>query len=87
MYLHFGHNYSEMEKENKLVFRNYIIYLPKKPKNMKWDENKTLHWIMRWGWMRWKWNPAFNNDDGKKTIQKTIYKTLLTKIIYIKKNK
>ena len=21
---------------------------------------------MRWGWMRWKWNLAFNNDDGKK---------------------
>ena len=23
--------------------------------------------------MRWKRNPAFNNDDGKKTVQKTIY--------------
>ena len=23
--------------------------------------------------MRWKWNLAFNNDDGKKTVQKTIY--------------
>ena len=33
---------------------------------MKWDENETLHWIMIWGWMRWKWNLAFNNDDGKK---------------------
>ena len=30
---------------------------------MKWDENKALHWIMRWGWMRWKQNLAFNNDD------------------------
>ena len=37
--------------------------------------------------MRWKRNLAFNNDDGKKTIQKTIYKKLFTKIIYIKKNK
>ena len=36
---------------------------------------------------RWKQNLAFNNDDGKKTIQKTIYKTLFTKIIYIRKNK
>ena len=23
---------------------------------MKWDENKTLHQIMRRGWMRWKWS-------------------------------
>ena len=23
--------------------------------------------------MRWKWNLAFNNDYGKKTVQKTIY--------------
>ena len=37
---------------------------------------------MRWGWMRWKQNLAFNNDDSKKTTQK-----LFTKIIYIKKNK
>ena len=27
MYLHFGHIHSEMGKENKLIFRNYIIYL------------------------------------------------------------
>ena len=27
MYPHFGGLYSEMEKENKLAFRNYIIYL------------------------------------------------------------
>ena len=35
MYLHFGCIYSEMGKENKLAFRNYIIYLhlrKKKPK-------------------------------------------------------
>ena len=75
MYPHFGHIYSEMGKENKLAFRNYIIYLhlhlfttKKNPKKMKWDENETLHWIMRWGWMRWKWNLAFNNDDGKKKL-------------------
>ena len=49
------------------------IYNKKPPKRMKWDENETLHWIMIWGWMRWKQNLAFNNDDGKKTVQKTIY--------------
>ena len=27
MYPHFGHNHSEMGKENKLTFRIYIIYL------------------------------------------------------------
>ena len=27
MYPHFGHLYSEIQKENKLAFRNYIIYL------------------------------------------------------------
>ena len=53
---------------------------------MKRDENETLHWIMRWGWMRWKQNLAFNNDDDKKNctenylhkknkwnVQETIY--------------
>ena len=33
---------------------------------MKRDENETLCWIMRWGWMTWKRSLAFNNDDGKK---------------------
>ena len=33
---------------------------------MKQDEKETLCWIMRWGWMTWKWSLAFNNDDGKK---------------------
>ena len=33
---------------------------------MKRDENETLCWIMRWGWITWKWSLAFNNDDGKK---------------------
>ena len=27
MYPHFGHIHSEMGKENKVAFRNYIIYL------------------------------------------------------------
>ena len=42
MYLHFGRIYPEMGKENKLAFRNYIIYLhlhlfttKKNPKKMK----------------------------------------------------
>ena len=46
-------------------------------RHMKWDENETLHWIMRWQWMRWKQNLPFNNDDGEKTIKKTIYKNYL----------
>ena len=50
MYPHFGHIHSEMGKENKLAFRNYIIYLniynKNPPKRMKWDENETLHLIM-----------------------------------------
>ena len=49
---------------------------------MKWDENEALHWIMRWGWMIWKQNFVFNNDDGKKTVKKNLQK-LFTK----KKNK
>ena len=52
-----------------------FIYKPKTKKEMKWDENEALHWIMRWGWMRWKWNLAFNNDDGKK-----LYKNYLQKL-------
>ena len=40
---------------------------------MKWDENETLCWIMRWGWMTWKQNLAFNNDDGKKLYNLKIY--------------
>ena len=47
---------------------------------MKQDENEALHWIMRWGWMIWKQNFAFNNDDGKKTVKK-IYKNYLQKKI------
>ena len=80
MYPHFGHIYSKIGKENKLAFRNYIIYLQTK-KRMTQDENETLHWIMRWGWMGWKWNLAFNNDDGKKNYTLENY---LQKIIYIK---
>ena len=49
---------------------------------MKQDENKTLHWIMRRGWTRWKWNLAFNNDDVKKNYTLENY---LQKIMYIKK--
>ena len=46
---------------------------------MKWDENETLCWIMRWGWMTWKQSLAFNNDDGK-----TLYKKN-NKQIYLQK--
>ena len=61
----------------------YFLYFLKKKKwnEMKWDENETLCWIMRWGWMTWKQSLAFNNDDGK-----TLYKKN-NKQIYLKKNK
>ena len=36
---------------------------------MKRYENETLCWIMIQGWVTWKWSLAFNNDDGKKTVQ------------------
>ena len=50
---------------------------------MKRDENETLCWIMRWGWMTRKRSLAFNNDDGK-----TLYKKTTTiKSIYTKKLK
>ena len=56
MYLHFGLNYSKMEKENKLVFRNYIIYLPKKPKKYetRWEQNLALNNEMRMNEMKMK---------------------------------
>ena len=76
MYPHFGRVYSEITSSHLEIISFIYIYIYlqlKKPKKMKWDENETLHWIMRWGWMRWKWNLAFNNDYGKKTVQKTIY--------------
>ena len=40
---------------------------------MKRDENETLCWIMRWGWMTWKRSLAFNNDDDKKLYNLKIY--------------
>ena len=49
---------------------------------MKWDENETLCWIMRWGWMTWKQSLAFNNGDGK-----TLYKKTKKQIYLQKKNK
>ena len=81
MYPHFGHIYSEMGKENKLACRNCIIYLFIPKKEIKQDGNEALYWKMRWEWMRWKQNLAFNNDDIKKTVQKTIYKNYLKKKI------
>ena len=46
---------------------------------MKRDENETLYWIMRWGWMTWKWSLAFNNDDGKTLYKKKQSTNLFTK--------
>ena len=47
---YFGHIHSEMGKENKLTFRNYIIYLDLQQPPPQKDE------------MRWKWNLALNNE-------------------------
>ena len=60
---------SNLQKENRRSHVKMYKFIFKKEK-MKWDENETLCWIMRWGWMTWKWSLAFNNDDGKK-----LYKT------------
>ena len=46
---------------------------------MKQDENETLCWIMRWGWMTWKQSLAFNNDDGKTLYKKKQSTNLFTK--------
>ena len=52
---------------NWIIF--YFIFLKRK-NEMKRDENETLCWIMRWGWMTWKRSLAFNNDDGKNCTKK-----------------
>ena len=49
---------------------------------MKQDENETLFWIMKWGWMTWKRSLAFNNDDGK-----TLYKKKPQTNLFTKRNK
>ena len=60
MYLHFGHTHSEMGKENKLTFRNYIIYLniynktPPKKDEMRWKQNLALNNEMRMNEMKMK---------------------------------
>ena len=63
------------EKKTSSHFESYhlFIFTINPPKRMKWDDNETLHWIMRWRWMGWKWNLAFNNDDGKKTVQRKLF--------------
>ena len=52
MYPHFGHIHSEIRKENKLAFRNYIIYLNIYNKNPPPQKDE----------MRWNWNLALNNE-------------------------
>ena len=70
-------NTTEGHMWNCIIF--YFFYFLKKKNEMKRDENKTLCWIMRWGWMTWKRSLAFNNDDGK-----TLYKKN-NKQIYLQK--
>ena len=75
---------SDIQKENRRShIKLYNILFFKKRKNeMKRDENETLCWILRWGWMTWKWSLAFNNDDGKKLYKakKSIYKKKKTSL-------
>ena len=69
MYLHFGHIYSEMGKENKLTCRNFIFIIYLQTKNKKWNE------------MRWKRNLALNKE--MRTIMmmvKKLYKNYLQKL-------
>ena len=59
MYLHFGHIHSEMGKENKIAFRNYIIYLniynkPPQKDEMRWKQNLALNNEMRMNEMKMK---------------------------------
>ena len=41
---------------------------------MKWEENEILCWVMKWGWVTWKWSLICNNDDNRKTVQKLFTK-------------
>ena len=80
------HIHSEIGKGNKFHISklyNLLIFAIKPPqKGWNDDENETLHWIMRWGWMRWKQNLALNNDDGKKLYIKYLHKKLNKKFHY-----
>ena len=80
---HFKSDICKDNRRSHVKLENFFFFFFKKKKwnEMRWDENKTLCWIMIWGWMTWKRSLAFNNDDGKnctkKTINKSIYKKKL----------
>ena len=63
-------NKTESHMWNCIIF--YFFYFLKKKKwnEMRWDENKTLCWIMILAWMTWKRSLAFNNDGGKNCTKK-----------------
>ena len=64
---------SDIRKHNRrshVKLHNILFF---KKEKMKWDENETLCWIMRWGWMTWKRSLTFNNDDDKKLYNLKIY--------------
>ena len=65
-FLHFKSDICKHNRRSHVKLHNIWSYSLKRKNRMKWDENKTLCWIMRWGWMTWKQNLAFSNDDGKK---------------------
>ena len=66
---------SDVKLHNILFFLFFI----KKKNEMKRDENETLCWIMRWGWMTWKRSLAFNNEDGKNCTKKNNQQIYLQK--------
>ena len=63
---HFKSDICKHNRRSHVKLHNILFYFLKRKNEMKWDENGTLCWIMRWGWMTWKRSLAFNNDDGKK---------------------
>ena len=71
-----SHSFWNGKRKQAHIWKSYhllIFTIKIPPKGWNDDENETLHWIMRWGWMRWKWNLAFNNDDGKKLYTRKLF--------------
>ena len=77
---HFKSDIRKHSRRSDVKLPNFL-FLKQRKNEMKRDENETLCWIMRWGWMTWKWSLAFNNDDGKK-----LYNLLTKKNKKIKTN-
>ena len=75
---HFKSDICKDKRRSHVKLDNILFYFFKK-EEMKRDENETLCWIMRWGWMTWKRSLAFNNNDGKNNQQIYLQKKLKNK--------